>query len=174
MVKLDLIPLAVRFAVRDAVGGWGIYTVAEIGELFQAEGFQPVPPDQFVPTSGGQRRQEAERYQAAIDFTNPAQVQRYLRVVEHILDDHDTDEGRVTRDALRKALGRTGIKLTTNGRLVLPPPAFAASAALASTSSEGVRLQLDRLQRLDAAPEELVGAAKELVEGGGQARAQRA
>jgi hypothetical protein len=161
--RRDLIPIAVRFAVRDAVGGWGIYTVAEIGELFQAEGFAPVARDQFVPSSGGQRRQEAERYQAAIDFSDPSEVDRYLRVVARILEDHDTVDGRVTSDKLLKALGRAGIKLNARGRLVLPTRA-SVSAALASTSSEGVRLQLERLQRLDATPEELVGASKELVE----------
>lgn len=35
----ELIPRPVRLAVTDAVGGWGIYEVREIADLFVNEGF---------------------------------------------------------------------------------------------------------------------------------------
>ncbi len=161
--RRDLVPLAVKFAVRDAVGGWGLYKVAEIGELFRVEGFEPAV--EFEPTSTGDRRAEADRFHAAIDFTSPEQVGRYLRVIEQILDDHDNDDGRSRHERLTSVLRRAGIERDSKGRLRLPAPAFAVSARLASMPSEtDIRLHVERLERLDQAPEELIGAAKELVE----------
>ena len=61
--RRDLVPLEVRFAVRDAVGGWGLYTVAQIGELFQVQGFEPAT--EFETNTSGARRSEAGRYDAA-------------------------------------------------------------------------------------------------------------
>lgn len=159
----DLVPLAVRFAVRDAVGGWGFYRVAEIGEPFMVEGFEPAL--EFTPTSSGDRRAQADRFHAAIDFTSSEQVGRYLRVVEQILADNDNDDGRSRHERLTMVLQRAGIKPDSKGRLRLPAPAFAASERLASMPSEsGIRLHVERLERFDQAPEELIGAAKELVE----------
>lgn len=159
----ELVPLAVRYAVRDAVGGWGGFTVGEINDLFRVEGF--VPAAESLPTSSGARRQEADAFHAAIDFTSPEQVGRYLRVVERTLDEYDTDDGRERHERLTKALRRAGIERDTKGRLKLPAPALAASARLAGMPSESdIRLHAERLERLDQEPEELIGAAKELVE----------
>lgn len=145
------------------MGGWGGLTVGEIGDLFRVEGFGP--PRDYEPTSGGARRQEAERFQAGIDFTSPDEVGRYLRVVEQILDEYDNDEGRERHDRLARALRRAGIEPDAKGRLRLPASALAASARLAGMPSESdVRLHVERLDRLDQAPEELIGAAKELGE----------
>lgn len=161
--RRDLVPLRVRYAVRDCVGCWGLYTVAEIGDLFLVEGFQPALD--FVPAASGARRQEADCYHAAIDFTSPEQVGRYLRLVARILDDHDNDDGRCRFEKLEKALSRAGIERDSKGHLRLPGPALSASARLASMPSEGgIRLHVERLERLDQAPEELIGAAKDLVE----------
>jgi len=161
--RRELIPLAVRFAVRDALGGWGGYTVAEIEELFLAEGFSA--DESFEPAVTGQRRAMAERCQAAIDYGDPEQVGRYLRVVERIIADYDTSDGQGRRETLLKALQRVDIRLDERGQLRLPAPTLATSSSLAGLSAEsGIRLQVARLERLDAAPEELVGAAKELVE----------
>lgn len=161
--RRDLVPLAVRFAVRDSVGGWGNYTVAEIGELFLVEGFRPAA--EFESTSSGARRTEADRFQAAIDFSSPEQVGRYLRMVERILDDHDNDDGRSRHERLTAVLRRAGIERDAKGRLRLPAPALGVSDRLTSMSSESdIRVHVHRLERLDAAPEELIGAAKELVE----------
>ncbi len=97
-----MIPLAVRYAVRDTVGRWGPYSVAKIAELFEVEGFRPA--SEYETTSSGVRREEADRYHAAIDF----------------------------------------------------------KASMPSQS--GIRLHVERLERLHQEPEELIGAAKELVE----------
>ena len=161
--RRDLVPLEVRFAVRDAVGGWGFYTVAQIGELFEVQGFTPAAD--FESTASGARRAEAERYQAAIDCRSPEQVDRYLRVAERILEDHDNEDGRSRYESLSKALHRYGLERDAKGRLRLPAPALADSARLAAVPTDSdIRVHLARLERLDQVPEEMIGAAKELVE----------
>jgi len=163
----DLIPLSVRFAVRDAVGGWGRYKVNDIAELFLVEGFSRA--EDVVPTASGARRLEADAFHQAIDFTSPEQVERYLRIVERLVEDYDRDaddDSTVRRDALLRALRRAGIEpYETTGRLRLSSRPLAASARLAAMPTESdIRLHVRSLERLDQEPEEMVGAAKELVE----------
>jgi hypothetical protein len=161
--RSELVPLAVRFAVRDALGGWGGLTVAQIGDLFRVEGFGP--PHDYEPTSSGARRQEAERFQAGIDFTSPDEVDRYLRVVESVLDEYDSQDGRERHDRLLKALRRAGIERDERGRLRHPGRGLSLPARLKLMPSESdIRLHAARLDRMDQEPEELIGAAKELVE----------
>lgn len=163
---LDLIPRSVRLAVIDAVGGWGLYTVAEIADLYRNEDFEPV--EDFIATSGGQRRAEAEIYQAAIDFTNPDQAERYLRVVEKILDDHEAAmdaESKRRHELLSRALKRADIERDGRGHIRVPAHRALGTPSLGAIPSEsGIRFQLARLERLDQEPEEMIGAAKELVE----------
>lgn len=162
----ELIPRAVRLAVVDAVGGWGLYKVAEIADLFINEGF--VPAAEFEFSGGGVRRHEAESYQAAIDFADPDEADRYLRVVEKVLDDHAGGEDEDTRrrhEQLAKALKRADIEADERGHLRLPAHRALGVPSLTAVPTEsGIRLQLARLERLDQEPEELIGAAKELVE----------
>jgi hypothetical protein len=164
--RSELIPRSVRQAVVDAVGGWGLYTVAEIDDLFRDEEFEPVVS--FESTTGGQRRLEAEGFQAGIDFADPDQVERYLRVVERILDDHlaaDNDLAKQRHERLERALKRVDIERDSRGRLRLPAHRALGVPALGDVPTEsGIRLNLARLERLEQEPEEMIGAAKELVE----------
>ncbi len=170
--KDDLIPRSVRQAVIEAVGGWGLYTVGQIGELFRAEDFESA--NEFQPATSGQRRQEAEAFQVEIDFRSSEQVERYLRVVEHILDDHLgdapsnelTDDARKGRgDKLLRALQRAGVERDEKGRLRLPAHRDLGSLSMIDLPSESdIRLHMSRLSRLEQEPEEMIGAAKELVE----------
>lgn len=160
----ELLPLAVRFAVREAVGGWGPYKVREIYELFAVHGFSETsgPYDQ----SGGERRSQAEAFHAAIDWTSPAEVERYLRVVEDILEvlNQDVADFEQRRARLTRALERAGIRSDANGRLSLPPAAMTTLDLTTLTSESDIRFHLARLERLDQEPEEMIGAAKDLVE----------
>lgn len=161
----DLIPRAVRQAVVDAVSGWGLYTIAQIGDLFRDEGFEPA--DSFESGGGGQRK-HAEAFQAAIDFRDPDQVERYLRVVERILDDHaeaSNEDGKERHERLTRALKRADIERDARGRLRLPAHRALGVPALEDVPTEsGIRFNLARLERLEQEPEEMIGAAKELVE----------
>jgi hypothetical protein len=162
----ELIPRGVRQALIDAVGGWGLYTVAEIADLFRVEGFSRTSETTAFP--GGARRQEAEAYQADIDFTDVDQVVNYLRVLEKVLDDHTAakdDDTRKRHERLAKALKRADIEADDRGHLRLPAHRALGVPSLAAVPTEsGIRLQLDRLSRLEQEPEEMIGAAKELVE----------
>lgn len=164
-LKPELIPRSVRQAVLDAVGGWGLYSVARIADLFRNEGFEPAEGVQLE--SSGQRRQEAELFQAAIDFSSPQQVRRYLRVIEEIIEDHqgDGDFEKTRRDKLLRALRRSDIELDEKGRLHLPVHRDLGSLSLLDLPTESdIRLHMSRLSRLEQEPEEMIGAAKELVE----------
>src|ERR1700691_3362763 len=103
-----LVPLAVRIALRNAVGGWGPYTAREIDDLFNSYGFLDQDPN--VPDACGVRRTAAERYQARIDFSSIDQARRYLRLVDEVLQNHPEDDqedrnspGQKLRLALRRA-----------------------------------------------------------------------
>lgn len=162
-LRPELVPRAVQAAVIDSVGGWGIYKVRDIAEMFLNEDF--VRPEDFIAGAGGQRREEAAAFQALIDFSDPGEVERYLRVVEKILDDHDTDQLQETRQRLLKTLKRAGIQLDERGRLRLPARRAMSLARIDHLPTEsGIRFQLARLERLEQEPEEMIGAAKELME----------
>ena len=159
----DLIPYQVRIAVRNACGGWGAYKVREIDELFIGHGFQPTtgPHEQ----QSGQRADEVECYHAAIDWSDAEQTERYLRLIEQVLEDNYDAGLKETGDRLLKVLERAGISPDEKGRLRLPARSPAASLSTAVLPEESdIRLHLQRLERLDQAPEEMIGAAKELVE----------
>jgi hypothetical protein len=161
----DLIPLRVRLALRDAVGGWGPYDVQEIHELFAEEGFAAVPG--HASTSTGQRRAAAESIQAGIDWSNPSACTRYLRIVERVLEDQDqsTEDGRKRHVNLARALDRASILRDHAGRLALPSRTVGSTRWVdASPSVSDIRMHVARLERFDQEPEELVGAAKDLVE----------
>jgi hypothetical protein len=116
--RQDLIPLALRIALRNAVGGWGPYTVREIHDLFNSHEF--VDRGQ-VQDAGGERRTAAEEFHAAIDWTSPEQAQRYLDLVADVLDHYPEAEdtpGSPGRN-LRRALRQGGF-VGADGRLRLP------------------------------------------------------
>lgn len=161
--RRELIPYQVRVAVRNACGGWGGYAVRQIDELFIGHGF--VPTQGQYDTSHGQRANEVECFHAAIDWTDIEQAEHYLRLIEQVLEDNDTDDLRGRRDQLLKVLKRADMDPDGKGRLHLPPapPAASLDASVLPNESD-IRLHLQRLERLDQQPEEMIGAAKELIE----------
>lgn len=160
--RRDVIPLEVRFAVRDAMGGWGPYSVNEISELFEMEGFHP-DLDHLSQASGA-RRAEVEQHHASMDFSSREQCERYLRVIERVLGDLSDDQWSTRRERLIRSLDRAGIVIDERGRLQLPAAVLASARLVELPTSSGIRLHAERLDRLDQEPEELIGAAKELVE----------
>lgn len=161
----QLILKSVRRVLIDTVGGDGLYVVREIAELFELEGFERGVL--VEPETVGSRRQEAEAYQATIDFTSVEQCERYLRVVAQVLADNDSDVDwkRLKRERLLGVLRRAGIKPDGDGNLPLPPSRALGSLRLAGIPSESdIRLHIGRLERLEQEPEEMIGAAKDLVE----------
>lgn len=162
----ELIPRAVRAEVIEGAGG---YTLAEIGRLFEPEGFS-LPPE-FEPTQGSMRVSTARAFDASIDFASPEEVTAYLRVVERLIDeltetaervDHRWAPDRLKR--IRRELARAGVEAEPDGRLRLASRLRTSDALANAPTESGIRLGITRLDRSDAEPEEKVGAAKELVE----------
>lgn len=115
----ELIPPAVRIALRNAVGGWGPFTVRDIDDLFHSHDF--TREDDSTPIEGGERRTEAERFHRRIDWTSPTQAQRYLNLVADVLDFYPEaeDQPGTPGHRLRQAL-RNADFLRPDGRLRLP------------------------------------------------------
>jgi hypothetical protein len=116
----DLIPIAVRQALRDAVGGWGPYTVREVDELFNAFGF--FDQDTDIDDVGGQRRTRAETFHRRINFEDSDSVRRYLALVDEVLLNYadDPEHPRYPGESLRRSLRRAGITRSSSGRFELP------------------------------------------------------
>jgi hypothetical protein len=114
----ELIPIAVRIATRNAIGGWGPYTMREIDDLFKSFGF--VNRDDRVADAGGQRRTLVEAYQARIDFTSPEHAERYLQVIGEVLEQYPKDSSDAVGQKLWRELRRAGIVAGPTDRLAIP------------------------------------------------------
>jgi Abortive infection C-terminus len=77
----DLISKSTRNAFREEMVD---YTLAGIDTLFGNENFEA--SDAAFPNISGQRRTLIEQYYAAMDFQNPADMQRLARVYDDVID----------------------------------------------------------------------------------------
>ena len=126
----ELIPLGVRIALRNAVGGWGPFTVREIDDLFNSHGF--VERDDQLEDAGGARRTRAAAYQAKIDFGSSEQARRFLDLVDEVLEHYpeDAPEPDPVGGKLRRELRRAEIGRNASGRLELAGGAAEAAESL--------------------------------------------
>ena len=105
MAARDLISKRTRTEFREALSGWG--TLRTIDIAFENEDF--TPDISFEPDFGGQRRTRVEEYYHAIDFADPQQIFRLLRVYEGIILDIELQSPEVA-GKLRQHLERDGYK----------------------------------------------------------------
>jgi hypothetical protein len=161
-----LIPPGARAEVENVMKE---FTLAEIGKMYRAEGFEL--PDGFEPTQGEMRRSTVRAFESTADLTSIDGAHAWLRVVERLLDeleylgrkvDHQWPEE--ARDRLIRELQRADIHPNERDRLTLPRRNLASPSLATAPTESGIRLAIARLERLDAEPEEVVGAAKDLVE----------
>ncbi len=150
----DLVPQALRQEVIDAAGG---FVLNDIDRMFRSEGFKL--PDGFIPVQGAMRRSTAAAYDEAIDFTSGLQVEAYLRVIERLIDeltstsartDHPWSADRLRR--LSRELGRAGVTIQADGRLVAPRGLGIGSGLSNAPTSTGIHLAISRLERSEAEP----------------------
>ena len=74
----EFISKRTRTEFRETLSGWS--TLRTIAKLFENEGFEP--DCTHDPGASGQRRTLVEQYYCAINFCDPRQVQRLLRVTK--------------------------------------------------------------------------------------------
>jgi len=153
-------------AVRDWVSGT---TLREINELWQDELFAPVFDDP-APV-GGERVTHYQGYLNQVDWTDPGQVARalrvfdaYLRFVFHPRDGWTPDEDRVER--LRRLFARDGFTLTAAGRIIGGPHIVDDVLLSGLTDPAVIHQHLDRISRAvqHDDPAQAIGSAKELIE----------
>lgn len=85
------VPEGLRVAVYNAMGGWGPYTVRQIEELFKMYGFTETSPLNDI---GGVRRTTVEEFQQQINWADPAQRQRYVMLVDDVLENYPDTDGK--------------------------------------------------------------------------------
>jgi Abortive infection C-terminus len=159
--------------MREAVGGHGIFTLGTIWSLFESEGFKPAPDESpgDLPES---RRELCDRFHLAIDWSSPDEAQRYLHLVERVIHDYEDEVAQSPFEIpdyskrarrLRDAVAHSGITTDAEGHLRLQVGRISSGpSALGTPSESDIRMHAQRLGRLDQEPEEMIGAAKELVE----------
>lgn len=128
------VPPALRIALKNAIGGWGPYSVREIHDLFNSYGF--IATDDTLEDAGA-RRTAAERYQAKIDWASSTDTRRYLDLVAEVLTNYPEESaGPPSAEGarLRRVLKQLGISADESGRLTLGAPVGDQPAS----STEGI------------------------------------
>ncbi len=135
-------------------------TVGEISTAFQDEGFAPNPDCTYEDSSV--RRVTTQAHLEAIDWTDPRQVAKALRVFERLMHGFEPQY----TEQLRHALRRDGyVSESETGHIVSAGAQFAESSLVGLKDVSAIREQLDRVQRAIADdPALAVGSAKELIE----------
>ena len=169
----EFISKKTRIAFREFLVGW---TLREIENEFSSAGLKPNLS--YDPQLSGQRREFVEQYYHAVDFTNPAQVERVLSVYEAILAHYETslanpgdysDPAILKReyDKLLNCLHRDGYafedgRLRAKGNDALLRHLSITAATL---DADYLAAQVDRLaEAIDHDSDLAIGQAKELVE----------
>ncbi|MCA3274203.1 MAG: abortive infection family protein [Roseomonas sp.] len=156
----DLISKRTRTEFREVLVGW---TIREIAIEFGNEDF--TPNDEYCPPELGARRIHVERLYRNIDFRNPGQVSRVLRVYDSIIS-RLRQFNPEKAEFLCACLRRDGCRESDIG-FVLPPDAaqVAQIAPLSKIDAPQLSAQIIRIQSaVDHDPPLAIGTAKELVE----------
>lgn len=166
--RRELVSQRARDAVRDFMSGT---TLREIDELWQDEFFAPVFED--PEPVGGQRVTHFQGYLDQVDWTDPSQVARALKVFESALawvfdETNEYRPGPERVDRLRRPFRRDGYEWTDGGKIVGGPQvAVVEDPLLAGITEPAVILEhLDRISRAvrHEDPAQAIGSAKELIE----------
>jgi hypothetical protein len=169
----ELVSKKTRTEFCEFLVGW---TLREIGDEFEAAG---ITADQnYQPPLSGQRRWYVEQFYHTLDFANPADVDRLLKVYENILthgytslrsgaEIYDMKTYRASLDQLVAWLRRDGYAYE-DSRLV--PIGHAASlrqlkAKAVDFDASYLSVQIGRIESAVATdPDLAIGQAKELIE----------
>jgi hypothetical protein len=140
----------------------------QIDHVFMAEDFEPV--ENYSGLANGMRRSLVAGYHAAIDFSDPAQLGRLIRVYADAINSWGRDEKgeleATARDMIR-SLQRDGVPITDDGDLTTTVVALNVPLSDFHRLSEPgvVQQHLERMSvNVERDPAAAVGSAKELVE----------
>jgi Abortive infection C-terminus len=161
----DLISRRTRQEFREYFVGTSLRI---IGDAFDAE--EIACGASYNPQVGGARRSLVEQYYHSVNWRDPGQIGKVLRVYASVLMDLEqaaTEGARRTRESLLKHLQRDGIRLE-EGRLDRSPSTVHtgyASSVAARLDLPGLQLQIERIvQSIDTDPAHAIGTAKEMIE----------
>ncbi|MGH6793491.1 MAG: abortive infection family protein [Methyloceanibacter sp.] len=159
----SLVSRRTRNAFREAFSGWE--TLRTIDMAFENEDFQPNLSFE-PPGVSGQRRWLVEQYYAAIDFGDPKQVFRLLRVFEDLASRIERTNPEEASH-LRRMVERDGYRFE-DGRLIARNPLARFQdlrAAAEELRSGDIIAHVERIEAaVDTDPSLAVGSAKELLE----------
>lgn len=155
-----------RYKFGEFATGWAV--LRQIDEVFMAEDFEPV--ENYSEIANGMRRSLVAGYHAAIDFSDPAQLGRLIRVYADAINSWGRDDkGELVPFAqdLIRSLRRDGVPITDEGELTTTVVALNVPLSDFHRLSEPAVVQqhLERMSvNVDRDPAAAVGSAKELVE----------
>lgn len=179
MMAMSSRPELVNERARKALRGQMSQTVLrEIHDMWQDEGFPEPPVEKYPDGAGGERATLFQAYMDQVDWTDPSQVVRALRVFETSARDllrpatapwgiqPNPDVAR----RLRRLFHQDGIVITAEGEFIPPKEMSTAvvSETLLSSLPDSAVIH-DHLDRIAAAierndPAQAIGSAKELIE----------
>lgn len=173
MTRPELISKKTRTEFREYLVDW---TLREIGDEFESAG---IAADlNYTPSFSGQRRSYVEQFYHTLDFSNPTDVDRLLKVYENILTAGYTrlESGAGIYDvkAYRASLDQLVTWLKKDGYVFedghVKPVGQAASlrhlkARVVDFDATYLAAQIGRLENaVTSDPDLAIGQAKELVE----------
>ena len=153
----DLVGRTTRGVFRDLMTD---STVGAIRPAFQDEGFAPDPDCRYEDSSV--RRQTTQSYLDAVDWTDPRQVGRFLRVAERLLNGWEPQ----SLSHFRQSLRRDGYEVDEQtGQITPVGPQLSIESITRLADPSAIREGFDRIRRaIGDDPALAVGSAKELIE----------
>lgn len=155
--RRDLISPATRRHFRDLASN--VLVVREIDGAWQDEGFVASHVENH---ESGERRSLFRKYEDSVDWTDPQNVARALRVLEYTMSKATAGDAQAAITSLKRdgwSIGDHG-RIVTDQRQPLPPDSLSKLS-----DASAIYDAFDRIGRtLPEHPREAIGAAKELVE----------
>lgn len=161
----DLIHARTRREFRELCSDWGVLRTIE--GAFEVEGFVPLAPNQRDESSG-MRRGLFDAYAKNIDWTNPSQVERAIRVFEEILSwgPEDNEYTAKALNRVRRVLEYDGYTVDNDRRIRrIRPDSLRQLPLQELRDPEAIHEHLRRLESsADTDPALAISSAKSLVE----------
>lgn len=163
----ELIHRRTRIAFREQLGG---FVLGRIRDLFDGEG---ISCSSVEPDLSGQRRCLVERYYATVDWADPSDVGKVLRVYEVVLaPTREVDDSGDVIDVypagwqeLVDLLKRDGYTLDRQGRLRASKESLATMPVHMLSDASSIQEHMDRISGcMDRDPQQAVSGAKSLIE----------